>query len=188
MFRGGEEGAAAQTTPAVPTRRSPASSLPGQPSGGWWHRQRTQALPTQALGRDALPGSTHAAPPPSPPLPSHAPAGQHIALHEPPKENHIGLICTRCSPVNVAQDAINDARSICLREYGAAPDVTVYGDPRFVFPYVPSHLHHMLFELVSGAFGRGGGVAGSGGGLPQGGRLRVTASAAAVPRSSALCR
>lgn len=74
--------------------------------------------------------------------------GQHIALHEPPKENHIGLICTSCSPVGVAQDAINDARSICLREYGASPEVTVYGDPKFAFPYVPSHLHHMVFELV----------------------------------------
>lgn len=30
-------------------------------------------------------------------------AGQHIALHEPPKSNHIGLICTKCSPVQVAQ-------------------------------------------------------------------------------------
>uniref|UniRef100_A0A7S0RYN6 Protein-serine/threonine kinase n=1 Tax=Chlamydomonas leiostraca TaxID=1034604 RepID=A0A7S0RYN6_9CHLO len=74
--------------------------------------------------------------------------GQHIALHEPPKSNHIGLICTKCSPVQVAQDAINDARSICLREYGASPEVTVYGDPKFAFPYVPSHLHHMVFELV----------------------------------------
>ncbi|GLC46457.1 hypothetical protein PLESTB_001717800 [Pleodorina starrii] len=74
--------------------------------------------------------------------------GQHIALHEPPKSNHIGLICTRCSPVMVAQDAINDARSICMREYGDAPEVSVYGSPDFTFPYVPSHLHHMLFELV----------------------------------------
>lgn len=24
----------------------------------------------------------------------------------------------------------------------------MYGDPQFVFPYVPSHLHHMIFELV----------------------------------------
>eukprot|EP00983_Pelagomonas_calceolata_P083209 1156113-Pelagomonas_calceolata.AAC.4 len=24
----------------------------------------------------------------------------------------------------------------------------VYGAPEFVFPYVPSHLHHMVFELV----------------------------------------
>lgn len=74
--------------------------------------------------------------------------GQHISLHEPPKTNHIGLISTKCSPVQVAQDAINDARSICLREYGSAPEVTVYGDPKFTFPYVPSHLHHMVFELV----------------------------------------
>ncbi|GIL78201.1 hypothetical protein Vretimale_7587 [Volvox reticuliferus] len=74
--------------------------------------------------------------------------GQHIALHEPPKPNHIGLISTQCSPVLVAQDAINDARSICMREYGDAPEVSVYGSPDFTFPYVPSHLHHMLFELV----------------------------------------
>lgn len=24
----------------------------------------------------------------------------------------------------------------------------MYGDPSFTFPYVPSHLHHMVFELV----------------------------------------
>eukprot|EP00775_Hariotina_reticulata_P011444 gene11444-11590_t len=74
--------------------------------------------------------------------------GQHIALHEPSKPNHIGLICTKCSPWQVAQDAINDARSICMREYGSAPDVSIYGDPSFAFAYVPSHLHHMVFELV----------------------------------------
>ena len=54
-----------------------------------------------------------------------------------------GLICTRCSPHQVAHDAIYDARSICMREYGDAPEVTVYGDPNFTFAYVPSHLHHM---------------------------------------------
>lgn len=35
-----------------------------------------------------------------------------------------------------------------MREYGAAPDVSIYGDPTFTFAYVPSHLHHMIFELV----------------------------------------
>jgi len=44
----------------------------------------------------------------------------------------------------VADDAIYDARSICMREYGDAPEVSVYGDPRFTFAYVPSHLHHMV--------------------------------------------
>jgi hypothetical protein len=60
------------------------------------------------------------------------------------------MICTRCSPLQVAQDAIFDARSICMREYATAPEVTVYGDPSFTFAYVPSHLHHMTFELVRG--------------------------------------
>ncbi|KDD74132.1 mitochondrial branched-chain alpha-ketoacid dehydrogenase kinase [Helicosporidium sp. ATCC 50920] len=74
--------------------------------------------------------------------------GQHIALHEPQKEHHIGLIDTRCSPARVCSDAIADARSICMRERGSAPEVTIYGDPDFACPYVPSHLHHMVFELV----------------------------------------
>lgn len=74
--------------------------------------------------------------------------GQHIALHEPQRENHIGLIDTKCSPVNVCSDAIDDARVICMREKGGAPEVSIYGDPSFTFPYVPSHLHHMVFELV----------------------------------------
>lgn len=60
------------------------------------------------------------------------------------RENHIGLIDTKCSPAGVCQDAIDDARSICLREKGDAPEVSVYGDPSFTFPYVPSHLHHMV--------------------------------------------
>ena len=74
--------------------------------------------------------------------------GQHIALKEPQKENHIGLIDTKCSPGKVCRDAIDDARSICMREKGGAPEVMIYGDPKFTFPYVPSHLHHMVFELV----------------------------------------
>ena len=48
----------------------------------------------------------------------------------------------------MAQEAIEDARSICMREYGSAPDVTIYSEPGMQFAYVPSHLHHMVFELV----------------------------------------
>ena len=59
------------------------------------------------------------------------------------------MICTRCTPRQVAEDAIHEARGICMREKAAAPEVTVYGDPKFSFAYVPSHLHHMTFELVS---------------------------------------
>jgi hypothetical protein len=67
------------------------------------------------------------------------------------RENHIGLIDTKCSPAGVCQDAIDDARSICMREKGSAPDVTVYGEPSFTFPYVPSHLHHMVRGRRRGA-------------------------------------
>jgi hypothetical protein len=63
-----------------------------------------------------------------------------------------GLIDTRCSPSNVAHDAISMARSICMREKGSAPDVEVYGAPDFTFPYVPSHLHHMVGLARRGAW------------------------------------
>ena len=59
-----------------------------------------------------------------------------------------GMIATKCCPSQVVGDAVMDARSICMREYASAPEVNIYGDPNFTFPYVPSHLHHMTFELV----------------------------------------
>uniref|UniRef100_A0A0E0D161 Protein-serine/threonine kinase n=1 Tax=Oryza meridionalis TaxID=40149 RepID=A0A0E0D161_9ORYZ len=75
--------------------------------------------------------------------------GQHVALHEPdPEPGVIGLISKRLSPMLVAQHATEDARAICMREYGSAPDVNIYGDPDFTFPYVKLHLQLMMFELV----------------------------------------
>ncbi|KAG0500937.1 hypothetical protein HPP92_001009 [Vanilla planifolia] len=75
--------------------------------------------------------------------------GQHVALHDPdPEPGCIGQINTRMSPMLVAQSASDDARSICFREYGSSPEVNIYGDPNLTFPYVPSHLHLMVFELV----------------------------------------
>ncbi|XP_058753709.1 pyruvate dehydrogenase (acetyl-transferring) kinase, mitochondrial-like [Vicia villosa] len=75
--------------------------------------------------------------------------GQHVELHNPKPPPHVvGYIHTKMSPVAVARNASEDARSICLREYGSAPDINIYGDPEFTFPYVPAHLHLMVFELV----------------------------------------
>jgi len=73
--------------------------------------------------------------------------GQHLALHE-PQDTNIGLIDTEVSPLAVAEQAVDDARHICLRQYGAAPEVQLYGDADLRCAYVPEHLHHMLFELV----------------------------------------
>uniref|UniRef100_A0A7N0UVK1 Protein-serine/threonine kinase n=1 Tax=Kalanchoe fedtschenkoi TaxID=63787 RepID=A0A7N0UVK1_KALFE len=75
--------------------------------------------------------------------------GQHVALHDPNlPPNCVGYIDTKMSPVEVAQNASEDARSVCAREYGSAPEVKIFGDPNFTFPYVPTHLHLMVFELV----------------------------------------
>ncbi|XP_021751806.1 pyruvate dehydrogenase (acetyl-transferring) kinase, mitochondrial-like [Chenopodium quinoa] len=75
--------------------------------------------------------------------------GQHVALHDPnPQPDRIGYIHTKMSPVEVARNASEDARAICMRHYGSAPEIDIYGDPNFTFPYVPSHLHLMVFELV----------------------------------------
>ena len=75
--------------------------------------------------------------------------GQHVELHNPnPPPHVVGYIHTKMSPVEVARNASEDARSISCREYGSAPDVHIYGDPNFTFPYVPAHLHLMVFELV----------------------------------------
>lgn len=58
-----------------------------------------------------------------------------MGLHDPsPEPGCVGLINTRMSPVQVARAASEDARSICLREYGSAPEINIYGDPDFTFP------------------------------------------------------
>eukprot|EP00210_Caulerpa_lentillifera_P006044 g5776.t1 len=74
--------------------------------------------------------------------------GQHISIHEESKENYIGLIHTKCSPVRVCEDARDNASDVCTAEFGTAPKVEIYGDPNFTFAYVPSHIHHMVFELI----------------------------------------
>mmetsp|Transcript_29941 Transcript_29941/g.71333 ORF Transcript_29941/g.71333 Transcript_29941/m.71333 type:complete len:382 (-) Transcript_29941:300-1445(-) len=74
--------------------------------------------------------------------------GQHISLHSEPREGYVGMICTNASPLDIAEAAIADARDICIRQYGSAPDVDIYGVLDMTFPYVPEHLHHMLFELL----------------------------------------
>ncbi|KAF2548212.1 hypothetical protein F2Q70_00023863 [Brassica cretica] len=75
--------------------------------------------------------------------------GQHVELHNPNPPRHcVGYIHTKMSPMEVARNATEDARSICYREYGSAPEINIYGDPSFTFPYVPTHLHLMVYELV----------------------------------------
>ncbi|RKP08443.1 pyruvate dehydrogenase kinase [Thamnocephalis sphaerospora] len=77
--------------------------------------------------------------------------GQHIALHQPPPDkDYVGIIGTRTNIRLIAQEAIENARFICEDYYGLfnAPEVQLHCPDDLEFMYVPSHLHHMLFELL----------------------------------------
>lgn len=77
--------------------------------------------------------------------------GQHIDLQKPQtRPDYVGVICTKTNICNMAQEAIDNARFICEDYYGLyqAPEVKLYCPKNLTFMYVPSHLHHMLFELL----------------------------------------
>ncbi|KAI8870939.1 pyruvate dehydrogenase kinase [Ramicandelaber brevisporus] len=77
--------------------------------------------------------------------------GQHVALHHnDSRPGYVGIIGTRTNIADIAQEAIDNARFICEEYYGMfrAPAVQLHCPPRLEFMYVPSHLHHMLFELL----------------------------------------
>lgn len=75
--------------------------------------------------------------------------GQQTAMHEPPVPGYVGIVDTKCSPRRVVSAAIDDARLMCERTLGDSPEVHIHGSSdSFVFPYVPSYMRHVLFELL----------------------------------------
>ncbi|CAO3624008.1 unnamed protein product [Mucor hiemalis] len=77
--------------------------------------------------------------------------GQHSALYRGPfMKNYVGVICTKTNIKEIAQDAIANARFICEDHYGLfrAPEVKMFCPGDIEFMYVPSHLNHMVFELL----------------------------------------
>eukprot|EP00004_Rigifila_ramosa_P018847 TRINITY_DN4734_c0_g1_i3.p1 TRINITY_DN4734_c0_g1~~TRINITY_DN4734_c0_g1_i3.p1 ORF type:complete len:310 (+),score=79.24 TRINITY_DN4734_c0_g1_i3:325-1254(+) len=66
-----------------------------------------------------------------------------------PNGQFVGIIQINCSASLVAQQAINDARDLCRLHLGVAPNVHIVGkDKDLTFCYIPTHLYHMLFELL----------------------------------------
>ncbi|KAI8880344.1 alpha-ketoacid dehydrogenase kinase [Backusella circina FSU 941] len=77
--------------------------------------------------------------------------GQHVALYRGPnRKDYVGVICTKTNIRDVALDAIANATFICEDHYGLfkAPEVQMFCPGEIEFMYVPSHLNHMLFELL----------------------------------------
>jgi pyruvate dehydrogenase kinase 2/3/4 len=62
----------------------------------------------------------------------------------------VGVICTKTNLHEIVQEAIENARFICEDYYGLfnGPPITLHCPENLEFMYVPSHLHHMLFELL----------------------------------------
>lgn len=74
--------------------------------------------------------------------------GQYLALRQPPVENYVGIICSVTSPYEIVKRAIDDAAFMCTRKYGDAPEVIMSGRLDLTFPYVPTHLHYIMLELL----------------------------------------
>ncbi|CAM9376401.1 unnamed protein product [Scytosiphon promiscuus] len=74
--------------------------------------------------------------------------GHYLALQEAGADNWIGMVCQQTSPAAIAEAAIEDAKFVCTRQYGDAPDVTLHGRLDLTFSYVPSHLHYIMLELI----------------------------------------
>eukprot|EP01012_Entosiphon_sulcatum_P047212 TRINITY_DN6395_c0_g1_i1.p2 TRINITY_DN6395_c0_g1~~TRINITY_DN6395_c0_g1_i1.p2 ORF type:complete len:462 (+),score=104.90 TRINITY_DN6395_c0_g1_i1:23-1387(+) len=73
---------------------------------------------------------------------------QHLALREPSDDpTVVGLIHTKMSLYQVAQDACGTAKNLCELSYGDAPDVEIRGGTH-TFSHVPSHIWYVLVELL----------------------------------------
>jgi pyruvate dehydrogenase kinase 2/3/4 len=83
---------------------------------------------------------------------------QHVTLFGggiAPPIGHVGCVDPNCKVSAVVQDAYENARFLCEQYYLAAPDLAIEQhdtvhpkDANITFTYVPSHLHHIMFELI----------------------------------------
>lgn len=79
--------------------------------------------------------------------------GQHIAMSSggiAGNDDFVGIICKKTNVKEIALDAAENARFICEQYYHLyeAPKVEIYCDSDIEFMYVPSHLMHMIFEIL----------------------------------------
>lgn len=88
---------------------------------------------------------------------------QHLELfasdnQSTPTDSWVGIIDESTCVNDVCHDAIRDATFLCEANYMTAPRVRVRSydshgaTDSICFSYVPSHLHHILFELLKNSF------------------------------------
>ncbi|KAI8454950.1 pyruvate dehydrogenase kinase [Phakopsora pachyrhizi] len=77
--------------------------------------------------------------------------GQHIALNKlDPHPDYVGVICTNTNIYEICREAIDNAMFICEDHYGLfkGPPVQLVCPKKLNFMYLPSHLNHMVFEVL----------------------------------------
>jgi len=65
-----------------------------------------------------------------------------------PKENYIGVINKKTSPLEIINDAVIDATDLCRINYGDSPNVIINEISNPILCYIPSHLYYVIFEIV----------------------------------------
>lgn len=61
----------------------------------------------------------------------------------------IGLVDENCQVKEILEDAYHNAAFLCRQYYNVAPEMKVYYPTEIQgFTYIPSHLYHILFELL----------------------------------------
>jgi pyruvate dehydrogenase kinase 2/3/4 len=56
----------------------------------------------------------------------------------------VGLIDEKASPYEIALGAIEDAKYMCTRTHGDAPEVEMRGRLDLTFPQIPDHIQYIL--------------------------------------------
>ncbi|KAK0554568.1 [Pyruvate dehydrogenase (acetyl-transferring)] kinase isozyme 2 [Tilletia horrida] len=76
--------------------------------------------------------------------------GSSSSSQSPDGEQYVGIICVNTNVGAMAHEAIENARFVCEEHYGLfkGPPVQLVCPKDLEFMYVPSHLNHMLFELL----------------------------------------
>ena len=75
--------------------------------------------------------------------------GQYLELRrEEQPDGYVGLINLKTSPAEIFEQAMEDAKYLCERTHGDAPEVVIQGRTDLAFSYIPSHLYYCMFELL----------------------------------------
>ncbi len=77
--------------------------------------------------------------------------GHHAAIHD-SRDGWVGIICAQTDVMDVVKEAVENASMLCRRTYGDPPAVVFHGKTNLRFKYIPSHLHHMIYELMKNSF------------------------------------